>query len=345
LVQTYEKALVDVLWHLRHYLTREPKVASIYTSSELSRRVKSFDSVLRKCRRDGVLNAKDVPDRVEDIIGIRLATINKDEAKKLFDHLQASADAWFCHTVDKPKFVAYTHQSSKYSQTSGYQAYHVTFFYDHDYSPAATETKWPVEIQIMAQLWAFWAEYSRKYFYGGPTFSQQWLPYNHIISKILDNADDLMVVTREMLLQAAPDAERASKRGEAAISPEGAATALSEPVTGVTSSQVRAWFDRNARKYFGPHVNMPIDLFLYKIADELNLYGVSLERLDKILDDKDVNRRYAAILNASQVLFLPPYQKILCLILISLNWETKRLVERVNSELWLLGMQLREPES
>ncbi len=325
----YEKALHDVRWHLDKFLTssKEDQIAKIYTSSKITQRVKAPDSLLRKCRRDGVSEVNAIPNSIEDILGIRIATVNKDQARKLWEYLSKLSSSWFCKTSSQPNFVPYTiSDKNNYSLKTGYQAYHVTFVYEHSYSPLTSIGGWPVEIQVMAQLWEFWAEYSRKYFYGGSGITTPLLPYNVAISKILDSADDLMLATTEMLLQTGVEKEK-------------------EPVPkapGVGHHDVGTWFEKNANKYFG-RANTPIDLFLLKIGEELNLYGITLEQLEKLLQDKEINARYDAILRASRVAFLAPYQKILTIILLSLGWESERIVERVNDELWLLGINLKKP--
>lgn len=354
----YDKALADVRWLLDQFLSKPEgvaasegsgdqeeiaspeEIAKIGTSSDVVQRVKPFDSVLRKSLRTGVSNVVDIPDKVEDLLGIRIATVNKDQARRLFEYLRRYAkQSWFCKSAGETKFVPYTiMDKNNYSLRTGYQAYHVTFIYEQSYTPRSDVTRWPVEIQIMAQMWRFWADYSRKYFYGGSDSSQQLLPYNVIISKILDSADDLMLATTDFLLPVGREREKEPTSRVATVEEE------IERAGGITSSDLRAWFDKNAAKYFGNRARTPIDLFLYKIADELNLYGISLERLEKILQDKEINSQYDAILRASDVPFLYPYQKILCMILLSLSWEITRVVERVNGELWLLGIRLKPPQ-
>ena len=85
---------------------------------------------------------------------------------------------------------------------TGYQAYHITFAYDHSYHPGPEITRWPVEIQITSRLWEYWASYSGKYFYSktsGP-MAQKLLPYIVAIARALDNAEDLMATTTNLLV-------------------------------------------------------------------------------------------------------------------------------------------------
>ncbi len=88
---------------------------------------------------------------------------------------------------------------------TGYQAYHITFVFSQSYKPLTEEASWPVEMQIMSQLWEFWAEYSRRYFYGSlPT--KTTAAYNLVVSKLLDAADDLMIATTEAIMQSRKEA-------------------------------------------------------------------------------------------------------------------------------------------
>ena len=151
--------------------------------------------------------------RQSDLLGIRIVTPNKAQARLLFEFLQRHRSSWFCPVSLEPKFVPYTiDDRNNYSLRSGYQAYHITFLHQRDYAPITDVAIWPVEVQIMSELWAFWAEYSRRYFYAREDSpSSELLPYNVAISRVLDAADDLMVTTSEFL--------RKSELGEA-TSPE-----------------------------------------------------------------------------------------------------------------------------
>ena len=156
------------------------------------------------------------------------------------------------------------------------------------------------------------------------------LPYNVAISKILDSAEDMMVATTEILLH--PESDEASPKD---ATPE-------KPV--VEIHQIKEWFHDRLAKFFGKQARMPIDLFLLKVSEELNVYGITLERLDTIFQKEENTKRYGAILKASDVAYLPPYQQILCRVLIDLGWDDKKVVDRVNEELWLIGRHLVPPQ-
>lgn len=330
LEKVYEKALNDVEWQLRQLSEKKGgDLAKIINSSSLKKRVKGSDSILKKCRRYKIENLDEIHDKIEDILGIRIVTVNKEQARLLFDSLRAFHEeekTWFCEIDETAKFVPYTIQDkNNYSLKTGYQAYHITFIFTRSYPPFHKTPKWPVEIQIMSQLWDFWAEYSRKYFYGGTESSSQLLPYNVAISKILDSADELMVTTAQILTQVPEKKE------------------VTSATIGVTPPQVSEWFDKNLDKYFGSTAKKPIDFFLVKIADELNLHGISLNELEVILSDKKIRAKYNSILDDSRIEFIPPYQQILCFVLLSRGLKPDRVVERVNNELRLLGITLWAP--
>ncbi len=197
----YEKARQDVLWHLNRFLDESEAISDFRDSIRIISRVKSEESIFRKCSRDNVALVGEIPIRIEDIIGIRAATANKEQARVLFKTLEDTKDNWFCLANGLPKFIPYTvAERSKYSLQSGYQAYHITFVFSQSYKPITEEAQWPVEIQVMSQLWEFWADYSRRYFYGAsPTKTTS--TYNVVVSKLLDAADDLMIATTDAFRQ------------------------------------------------------------------------------------------------------------------------------------------------
>jgi ppGpp synthetase/RelA/SpoT-type nucleotidyltranferase len=197
----YSKALTDVMWHFTKFLDGNVALSPFRDSIRVTSRVKSEDSILRKCKRLNVSKLDDISNKIEDVIGIRAATVNKEHARSLFEALEHSKDNWFCSAISMPKFVPYTvSERNKYSLESGYQAYHVTFVYSQSYKPLTEAMLWPVEIQVMSQLWEFWADYSRKYFYGSKQ-TNVTSTYNVVISRLLDAADDLMSATTEVLRQ------------------------------------------------------------------------------------------------------------------------------------------------
>lgn len=338
----YRRVLDDVLWHLNLHFSASASGGSnetseagkdatkIYTSSKVSHRVKPFESLWRKSLREAVASPEELPSKIEDLLGIRIATANKDQARALFEYFRGLKDSWFCPTNAEPSFVPYTiSDKNKYSLETGYQAYHITFVYDKSYHPAASMSQWPVEIQVMSQLWEFWADYSRRYFYGGSEMAARLLPYNVAISKILDSADDLMVATTDILLQSGK---------EGVVVKEETAEEYALGIDGL-----RAWFSKRVAKFFGESVRTPTDLFLSKILEELTLYEVTLQTLDAIFQSAENSRRYNAVLSASGVSYLPPYQQILCRILIHLGWDDEKVVDRVNQELRLQGIHLVPP--
>ena len=158
------------------------------------------------------------------------------------------------------------------------------------------------------------------------------LPYNVSISRTLDTAEDLMIATTGILLDS----------GKEEVKPKEPTSPI---VTGTTEAKVYEWLEKNLSNLFGPSVvRMPSPIFLSKIADELNLYGVSLDKLGTILKDSSLKSKYRDILEASNVSYIPVYQQTLCFILLALGNDVKSVIERVNQELILLGIKLREPE-
>lgn len=347
--EIYLKVLDDVMFFLEKALRECPEedIGRIYASSRTSKRVKTYESLLRKVRRDKVESIDNIPNAIEDVLGIRVSTPNKVQAKKLFDWLQGNKERWFCPTLGAPKFVPYTIEDrNKYSLRTGYQAYHVTFIVDREYAPFTANRKWPCELQIMSQVWEFWANYSRRYFYAtsGPEVAQL-LPYNTVISKILDSADDLMVATAELLLTSGREneKEKPTSEGSATTSQPNQSQRTVAAKKAITADDVEKWLQENLATLISEKAKIPNDFFLAKIADDLDIYGVSLEQLGGILRDINTKERYRKLLSFSSISFLPVYQQILCTILLSLNRDVQTVVERVNSQLWLLGLRLQVP--
>ncbi len=198
-----KKAMTDVIWSLDKFMSdsRDANIRRTYSSSTRRERVKSEESVLRKCKRDKIILPETIPDAIEDLIGVRFVTSNKNEAEALFAFLRTNKDKWFCDIQGEPKFTPYTiADRNKYSMATGYQAFHVTFVYDRSYRPITEICRWPIEMQFTSLLWEFWANYSRKYFYsasGG--MAEKLRPYNVAIARALDNAEDLMATTTNIL--------------------------------------------------------------------------------------------------------------------------------------------------
>ena len=179
----------------------------------------------------------------------------------------------------------------------------------------------------MSQLWGFWADYSREYFYGrSDQEAGRLLPYNVAISKVLDSADDLMSATTELL-----------------IVPKGPSPEVEPSPRGVSPNELQEWFGKNILKYFGRNVSIPSGLFLSKIAEEMQFHKVTIGRLDEIMADSKNLKKYEEVLAFNHVGYLPPYQQILFRMLLALGWEMPRIVERVNGEMRLLGINLIAP--
>ncbi len=343
--EIFSRALDDVSFFLDKALRESPEeeIARIYASSRVSKRVKVYESLLRKFRRDGVESIESIPDTIEDVLGFRISTPNKVQAKRLFDWLQDNKENWFCPISEEPKFVPYTIEDrNKYSLRSGYQAYHVTFKIDRGYAPFTANRRWPCELQIMSQIWEFWANYSRRYFYAtsGPEVTQL-LPYNTAISKILDSADDLMVATAELLLSS--ERENESEKSPVEDSGKTAQPSVVETKNVVTAEEVAAWLQENISTLISEKAKVPNRIFLVKIADDLTVYGVSLRQLEEILRDPSTLDRYHRLLEFSNISFLPVYQQILCMVLLHLNRDIQTVVDRVNAQLLLPGLKLQVP--
>src|SRR5437867_13289354 len=92
----YTKALNDVIWHFSKFLDAQVTLNPFRASIRVTHRVKSEESILRKCKRQNVLRVEDIPDKVEDVIGIRASTSDKEQARAVFETLEHSKDNWFC---------------------------------------------------------------------------------------------------------------------------------------------------------------------------------------------------------------------------------------------------------
>ena len=190
----------------------------------------------------------------------------------------------------------------------------------------------------MAQVWEFWADYSRTYFYADPTSANPaLLPYSAAISKLLDAADDLMSETAKILLAPAQPPPEPSPATPAEPPP------TTEPKLQVGAEEVRDWLGQNMRAFFGDLAKIPNDFFVHKIADELTFANTSLEQLAAVLADETLRARYKDLLQQNDLAYLPVYQQILCMLLLARGTSTEVLVDRLNAELRLLGIRLQLP--
>ena len=317
-------------------------IVRILGSSEFHHRIKDADAIFRKCLRDNVVRVEDIQEMVEDVVGLRVVTPNKKDAKLLFDFLHGRASGWFCETTAPVKFVEYTWESGNgYSMKSGYQAFHITFIHPRQFPSFALATKWPIEVQITTKLWHFWSDYSRTYFYQGTGDEDDpAAPYNVAISRILDSAEDLMITTAESFLRPT-SAETPTIVTESAVTREEVTITQTPTKQKVAPAEVWTWFSENITELFGEDVRMPNPLFVSKIAYQLNVYDMSLDRLGQAMRDAKNKEKYQELLRMSSVRFLPPYQQILCYILLSLGYNMEEAVAKVNDQLYLLGIRLR----
>ncbi len=208
-----KKATTDLWWSLDTFMEHatDGNVKRIYDSSRKSARVKSEDSVFRKCQRDGITLPEGILDGVEDLIGMRIVASNKRDAESLYNFLRSCKGHWFCETMEEPKFTPYTlAERNGHSIRTGYQAFHIAFVYNRSYHPGTKVDKWPVEIQITSLLWEFFADYSRKYFYtASGAMVDKLRPYAVAVSRELDIAEDLVVTTIDLL---SGDSEKESRQ-------------------------------------------------------------------------------------------------------------------------------------
>ncbi|MFW9800711.1 MAG: hypothetical protein ACFFD9_09760, partial [Candidatus Thorarchaeota archaeon] len=85
------------------------------------------------------------------------------------------------------------------------------------------------------------------------------------------------------------------------------------------------------------------DLFLERIRDMILDNSSTLAQLEKFLQDEKVVREYKAILEASDIPFLPPFQMSLAHILLGKGQSCMETVEKVNAELVPLGITINCP--
>ncbi len=322
-------------------------------------KIKPNDSVVRKARATGVENSEEIPELIDDYLRTRIATPYKDQAQALFEYLQRSYkkdEDWFCSVCDVPQFTPYTiDHGNRYSISTGYQAYHISFVYDSAdrHKSECDVTRWPFELQIMSQLWEFWAEYSHKYFYRSSATPR--VPYQRHISRLLDAADDFMrdaaesmLSVQEHMVEEPISMEETVSRVTDLVSvdreEEELARIESEEVKTVARS-VAEWLEEENRllEYFGT-TQMPNELFLMKIQQACDAHSVTLDSLESILDNENYKGRYRFILAATPRLdYLPPYQMLLTFLLMNAGRTDSEVVEWVNRELVLLGKRLRVP--
>ncbi len=107
--------------------------------------------------------------------------------------------------------------------------------------------------------------------------------------------------------------------------------------------RIREWFEKNVRRLFGESVNVPKPLFLEKIRNMILENGSTLPQLEEYLQNQRIREEYRAILESSNIPFLPPYQQSLAHILLGKGYSCVETVEKVNAELSPLGITLNCP--
>ena len=127
----YNKCLEDIKWDLDQFMKNASDEVKVhFNTSRIAQRVKPLQSFIRKCRREQIAAKEDINLKIEDILGIRISTANKEGARELFGFLQQKSDSssWFCELASELRFVPYTiEDKNNYSLKSGYQAFHITF--------------------------------------------------------------------------------------------------------------------------------------------------------------------------------------------------------------------------
>jgi ppGpp synthetase/RelA/SpoT-type nucleotidyltranferase len=310
------------------------------SSGDIRHRVKPYSSIIRKVRELGVTKTEEIPGCIEDYIGTRISTPNKHQARELFEFLrkyQSTQDDWLCKISNAPKFVPMTvEDKNNYSISTGYQAYHVTFVYDSERKLGSDcdVCEWPVELQIMAQLWEFWADYSRRYFYRTSS-SKQALPYQVAISKILDSADDLMRATAEDIL---------TDSTESVFGQEEQQEDLYHQEREIVDKVGKWMLNENRLKILFGASKLPAPVFLIKIQETCDSFSIDLDDVERFMTEPEYEKRYTSILATSpSVTFLPPYQSMLMFSLMGKGHTDEEIVELINEELWLVGKKLQKP--
>ena len=109
----------------------------------------------------------------------------------------------------------------------------------------------------------------------------------------------------------------------------------------VTVERVRSWFEENVNKYFGDSTKVPKKEFLEKISSLLVSNRTSLKKLESYLQDEQIRKEYQDILNASDLLFLPPFQLCMAHVFLGLGLSCLEVIDKVNVELEPLGITLK----
>ena len=297
-------------------------------------RVKECQSVIRKANDVGIEDATiDIPGRISDFIGLRIVTKNKADAEKVFEDLNGryKKGGWFCDVEGGIESDAKTIESVLFPKVwSGYQAFHMNFVYDsgNRYARDCGVLYWPTEIQITSELWAFYAEFSRRYFYKPEDPAPASLaPYIIPLSKILDAADDLV----SNILEAKRKLERETDE--------------SMDKAGSSIESIRSFLESENRilNLYGTG-KVPGEVFLLKMSELLQSFELELSELENIMSNEDYKTRYLDLLAASPGLYyLAPWQKTLAYVLMDGGALDAEIIERVNAELWHRGLKLRTP--
>ncbi len=138
----------------------------------------------------------------------------------------------------------------------------------------------------------------------------------------------------------------AEKRGFVRIISDGSEDSVEAPkiIPGMNPERVKAWFEEKVTELYGESVNVPKRGFLERISDMLLETRITLGKLENYLRDENLQKQYRAILDASDLPFLPPYQMSFLYILLGQGLSCEKAIERVNRELEPLAIVLSCPE-
>jgi hypothetical protein len=111
-----------------------------------------------------------------------------------------------------------------------------------------------------------------------------------------------------------------------------------------TEEKIEEWYREITPNYFGSTANIPSSTYIRKTINFLYNNNLSLSKTEGFLRSRKSKRMYKAILEASDVPFIPPYDQLVLHSLLGLGKDVNNVVDILNKELKANGIKLKYPE-
>jgi hypothetical protein len=111
-----------------------------------------------------------------------------------------------------------------------------------------------------------------------------------------------------------------------------------------SEDRVEEWYREIAPSYFGSTANIPSSKYIRKTISFLYNNKLSLSKVERYLRSRKSKQMLKAILEASDVSFIPPYEQVVLYSLLGLGKDVSNVVDILNKEMKTRGITLVYPE-